>query len=178
MTFGVRHAHAERTASLDTLSETTAGQFISMARFGQTTDATGLTGSISAAKPIWCGSRVRWYYNVRGSILWGNSDTFADTAAMTEAGAFARNGALVTVDDEMFIGEAQLGLRWDHRLECSPATVFFRTGFEYQHWSAQGGSAIAESFVGFGNTLVTTTAAMEEIDLNLFGYTIATGLNW
>ncbi len=177
-TFGVRHASAERNGSLDMYGETPDGIFASFARFGQEADGTGLTGSLSMARPVWCGSCLHWYGSIRGSILWGDTALYSDTAALTDAGASASNTAVVWTEDEMLIGEAHLGLQWDRCLQCVPATVFVRTAFEYQHWSANGGSTIAESFAGFGTSLITTTAATDGIDVNLFGLSIATGLNW
>jgi hypothetical protein len=179
-TFGVRHARADRNGSLDFIGETPDGVFASFARFGQSFEGTGLTGSLSAIKPIYCGSCVHLFCGVRGSILWGDSNIYSDTAALTDAGAgaFARNTAVAGLEDELFIGEAELGLQWQHYLQCAPATVFLRTAFEFQTWSAPSGSTEAESFAGFGTSLITTNAATEGIDLNLFGFGIATGLNW
>lgn len=179
-TFGVRHARAERDGSLDFVGETPDGMFSSMARFGQTFEGTGLTGSLTCLKPVWCGSCLHWFCGVRGSILWGDSAIYSDTSAISDgaAGISARNTAVAGRDDELFIGEVQLGLQVQQCLQCVPATVFLRTAFEFQTWSAPSGSTEALSFVGTGTSLLTTRAATDGVDVNLFGFGIATGLNW
>ena len=50
--------------------------------------------------------------------------------------------------------------------------------FRVPNLDAPSGSTEAESFAGFGTSLITTNAATEGIDLNLFGLGIATGLGW
>ena len=58
------------------------------------------------------------------------------------------NGASTAVDDNLFIGEIQLGLEWDYALRCMPANAFCRVALEYQRWSGGQGYSAANSFAG------------------------------
>ena len=58
------------------------------------------------------------------------------------------NGASTYVDDNLFIGEIQLGLEWDYALRCLPANAFFRAALEYQRWTGGQGYSAANSFAG------------------------------
>jgi hypothetical protein len=124
--------------------------------------------------------------------LWGPTQTAAETFAAVQsndpnfiAGAASVNGAYTNVDDTMFIGEIQLGLEWDYPLACLPANAFFRTAIEYQRWDGGRGYSAANSFAGIAinngspnESIVSTAAGAPEPQMDLFGFTIGTGLTW
>ena len=108
-------------------------------------------------RPIFPCSCVHWFYNVHWSAVWGPTETAAETGVMLAlttndpdavAAAGSVNGASTVVDDNMFIGEIQLGLEWDYALRCLPANAFCRTAIEYQRWSGGQGFSAANSFAG------------------------------
>ena len=85
----------------------------------------------------------------------------------------------------MFIGEIQLGLEWDYCLCCLPANAFFRVALEYQRWDGGPGFSQADSFAGVTiqqqvdpTSIVSTTASADEPQMDLFGFSIGTGLTW
>ena len=190
LSFGVRYASADHVMGLSTQADVDDGAsgtgiLQGRAYAQRTAEGTGLTGSWYARKPLFCNSCIHLIGGMRGSVLWGDSVAIAETGVLEAApGGFASstNSAFVSQDDAMFIGEAQLGLQWDYRVQCFPADAFFRIAAEYQFWSAADGAAIANSFAGFGtapnNSQGTADAVANTIDLDLYGFSIATGFTW
>jgi len=80
---------------------------------------------------------------------------------------------------DLQIAEIQVGLEWNHALECVPANFFCRTAYEYQFWDING---LPTGGAGFGGTIgeLTTnsfsSAGLGDMCLN--GFSIATGLTW
>jgi len=135
----------------------------------------------------------RWFWGIRGSLLW------ADTAAsaFTEANAvvrtptgtgssYSRDTAFASENqsDNVFIGEAVLGLQWEHCCQCLPAVFYFRTGLEYQHWETGNVRARSNSFAFMHDGpdavggRVDAVANAHDGDLDLFGFMIGFGLTY
>jgi hypothetical protein len=128
--------------------------------------------------------------------LWGPTETAAETGVMATltstdpdavAAAGSVNGASTAVDDNLFIGEIQLGLEWDYALRCMPANAFCRVAVEYQRWSGGMGYSEANSFAGTGiddgsgvvqASLGDALAIADAPELDLVGLAVSTGLTW
>jgi hypothetical protein len=189
---GVRHAEIQNNESITGLAITNEGMLNGFARANRLSRGTGLMMGLYGRKPIFPCSCVHWFYNARLSTLWGPTQTSVETFAAVNASdedfvasAGSVNGAYTTVDDTLFIGEVQLGLEWDYALCCLPANAFFRLAIEYQRWDGGQGSSAANSFAGIAidtgfpeASIVSTNAAADTPQMDLFGFTIGTGLTW
>jgi hypothetical protein len=186
--FGVRHAAFDRDLAVSPLSTLNAGgggatiigtQFASSQFAG-----TGLTLGLGGRRPIRCGcaSTLNLFWGLRGSVLWGDVDNWAEQTIGVSSGLGAitvSELAQSTLEDDMFIGEVQVGLQWEYCLQCLPATAFFRTAFEYQGWDANGGEARIDTFID-GSPLTTSVSSTSSSDavMDLVGFSIGTGLTW
>ncbi len=189
---GVRHAELWADDGITGLALTEEGLLNGFGRANRNSRGTGILLGLYGRKPIFPCSCVNWFYNARWSALWGSTQTSAETFAAVQssdpdfvASAASVNGAYTTIDDTMYIGEIQLGLEWDYCLCCLPANAFFRVAIEYQRWDGGQGYSAADSFAGITivnevdpTSVVSTTAAADEPQLDLFGFSIGTGLTW
>ena len=196
-TFGARYALIEHHEAIYGRSITDEGSpdeglLEGYARRNRQAHGTGLTMSLNGRKPLFCNSCAHFFYNVRSSILWGctHNEVESETSAIASGGAVvAAAGSIDTataiVDDDLFIGEVQVGLEWDFALRCLPAKAFFRTAFEYQYWDASRGLAASGSFAGIDAPLgaspdfqVTTGSAAPGLIVDFVGLTVGTGFTW
>jgi len=183
---GVRHADVQFAESITGTALATDANLFGYAEAERYTRGTGLVFGLYGRKPVFPCSCVHWYYNLRWSALWGPTRTAVETGATvlgTGANAGSVNGAYTCVDDNLFIGEIQLGLEWNYALQCVPANAFFRAGVEYQRWTGGIGYSEAGSFAGIevdddfaqrGSTFASAAAP----ELDLIGLTLGTGLTW
>jgi len=149
-------------------------------------DGSGMTVSFGATKPIHCGccSQLDFYYNLRGSLIWGEVDNAVQTSVVIVdpniPGAANRfDAASATGSDEMFIAEFQVGVRWTHQLKCMPGIAFFQTAFEYQWWDADGGIAFSESAALLNASSGSATAVSgPNTEIGLVGFTAGAGMVW
>lgn len=191
LSFGARYASAEHTTGLDTIGDVNDGAagtgVISGGAYARrSADGTGLTGSWYSRKPLFPCSCINVIGGLRGSVLWGDAIAISETrvAAQTPSGggAISTNSAFLAEDGAMFIGEAQLGLQWDYRVQCFPADAFFRIMAEYQYWNAGDGTTLATSFAGFGAapnfSQGTASATADSLDIDLYGLSVGTGFTW
>jgi hypothetical protein len=178
---GVRYALLENDSSVTGLAETlldpaddeTIAVLTGYGRSDALTRGTGLVLGLSGRQPLFPCSCVNIFWNMRGSVLWGTTETYSETSASVMVfdpanvgNASTVNSAHTGVDDSMFVGEVQLGLEWDYRLCCIPANAFARFAVEYQRWD--GGPGTSESF--------SEAAAVENQDVaNVSTYSIASG---
>jgi hypothetical protein len=191
---GVRHAefghdefitgNAQDTLTGNSSSEQT--NFIGYGRADSFSQGTGIVLGWYGRRPVFPCSCVNWFYNLHYSVLWGPTNTAAETAAIVvaddPAAAGSTNGARTHSDGTFTIGEVQLGLEWDYGLQCLPANAFFLAALEYQRWDGGHGSSGAESFAGAAlddaSNQITTTASAIAPEMDLFGFTLGTGLTW
>lgn len=190
--FGVRHAEVEHNESITGLALTDEGLLQGFARANRYSRGTGILLGLYGRKPVFPFSCVNWFYNLRWSSLWGPTETGAESFASVQssdsnfiASAASVNGARTAVDDNLFIGEVQLGLEWTHALQCIPANAFCRFAVEYQRWDGGKGYSEANSFAGITidgddgpTSIVSTSGAAEAPQMDLFGFTFGTGLTW
>lgn len=183
---GVRHAELEHGESLIGTALADDNMFMGFAAADRYSRGTGILLGLYGRKPLFPCSCVHWFYNVRWSALWGPTQTGVETAAAVlgqDADAGSINGAYTCVDDNLFIGEIQLGLEWNYALRCMPANAFFRAAVEYQRWDGGQGYSESGSFAGIEvnddySAVVETFAASAAPELDLVGFTIGTGLTW
>jgi hypothetical protein len=96
-----------------------------------------------------------------------------------DGSASSFNGAQVTADDDLFIGELQVGVEWDYPLCWLPAKAFFRVAAEYQYWDASRGDAYSESFaedVGVSGGYAFVNSGGLQTDL--IGFSLGAGFTW
>lgn len=148
-------------------------------------EAIGITSGFRGTVPLW--RHAHLYWKIRGSYMHGDvqarTQTYASAVGIGDAAAGVTTAGALS-DDDLFIGEAQLGIQWQHDLVCVPARCFFRTAFEFQHWefdSAIGATsnvtvnvATVPGTIASANTSATAVAP----DIDLFGLSIAAGLTW
>jgi hypothetical protein len=183
---GVRHADVQFAESITGTALATDANLFGYAEAERYTRGTGLVFGLYGRKPVFPCSCVHWYYNVRWSALWGPTRTAVETGATVlavGANAGSVNGAYTCVDDNLFIGEIQLGLEWNYALQCVPANAFFRAGVEYQRWTGGIGYSEAGSFAGVEvnnafEQIGSTFASAAAPELDLVGLTLGTGLTW
>jgi hypothetical protein len=135
-----------------------------------------------------------WYWGLRGSILpCADSEAYAltEASAVVNTGpqigaANARDQAYASKEcsDTIMIGEARLGVQWETCCCCIPATFFFRTGLEYQHWETGNVYARANSFAFLHDGPDTiggradASAVATDGTLDLFGFFIGAGITY
>ena len=190
LSFGARYADADHTAGLDTLADVNNGSggnglISGGAYMSREFSGTGITGGWQGRKPLFCGSCIHLFAGLRGSVIWGDSELISETRVTAQTpggGAASSNIAILTEDETLFIGEVQLGLEWDYRVKCFPADAFFRVVAEYQYWDCGDGSTFATSFAEFGtspsNSRGTATSSAQAFELDLYGFSVATGFTW
>lgn len=183
--FGARYASIEHDENIYARTIADDATYTGYGRANRQASGTGLTFGLNGRKPLFCNSCAHWFYNVRSSILWGTilneTETEATADVTPDFGSGAITGAAVSVDDDLFIGEVQLGLEWDFALRCLPAKSFFRAAFEYQYWDAATGSASSGAFAGFSgatNSQVAVDASAPGLIVDLLGVSIGTGFTW
>jgi hypothetical protein len=181
--FGVRHGSLD-VESIVTATDPVAGGelFSGSALTSRQFNGTGLTFGLQGRRPVRCGSSLNYFWNARGSVLWGEHDaTAAASTSVIGAGGAAANTTFATAssDTEMWIAELQAGLEWDYALRCLPANAFFRVAAEYQYWDvADGAFATVDSFAIAPTAEAFATATAGDISMNLVGFSIGTGFTW
>ena len=145
----------------------------------------GVTTGVRGTIPVYHNVNIFW--NLRGTYSQGDLMARVQTAATAvgdgDAAAATTSAGAIT-DDDLLIGEAQLGVQWEHALACLPARAFCRFAFEYQHWEFDNGvlaTSTAQADVAtVPGTIATAnaTAAARDPRLDLYGLSIAAGLTW
>lgn len=199
LSFGARYAlieHHENIYGRTIVADDGSSGYGTLTGYGRSNrqaHGTGITFGLNGRKPLFCNSCAHWFYNVRSSILWGctHNEVETEATAVLDSGSSAPllngsagsiNGATARVEDDLFIGEVQLGLQWDFALRCLPAKSFFRAAFEYQYWDAASGYAASGSFAGFGDPSPTSQVAVNAeapgLIVDLIGFSVGTGFTW
>ncbi len=189
--FGFRYAKLHDTANLSgTLIDEQAftGIVQSQAIATHEIDGVGFTIPVGGFKPLhrWCCSTLDCFWNLRASFVWGDIDSSAQTSVQVfdpngiVPGAASRiDAAAASTNDEMFIGEIQVGLRWTHHLQCAPAIASMWIAFEGQWWDSDGGLAFSESAALVNNIGGAAQASSgPNVELQMLGLAIGAGFNW
>ena len=142
----------------------------------------GITGGLQGIHPIGC-SCWSVFWNLRGSVLWGDSNNFVKTGvtAVGPGGDAAQyNGVLAVNDESLFIAEAQLGVQWEYELACAPSTAFLRIAAEYQWWETEGGinafSTSGAFFLPDAGVIARSETSNSHFDL--IGLSVGAGIMW
>ena len=101
----------------------------------------GPTLALDLLRPISCCSGLAFYFNGRGSVLFGESNqayTKTDPAGVFSTETFTRNGA----DNSLYIAELGLGVQYTR------GCFFGRGGWEGQYWSGTGGPTTNDGNLG------------------------------
>ncbi len=179
---GPRYAHFEQDQSVTAFALVEDDILTGTARSNRHAYGTGLSLAFGGRRPLFCNSCAHLFFNMRASILWGCTHAEVQTSASLvdpSATAASYNGAAVGVNDDLFIGEIQLGMEWDYQLKWLPANAFFRVAAEYQYWDASQGYAVSTSFADEAGVVASTAfAEADGLRMNLIGFTIGTGLTW
>ncbi|WDI42166.1 hypothetical protein [Bremerella sp. P1] len=189
-TFGYRHAQRDtnetiafngaiaRPGGLGGGTDIFAGTASGIAVF----EGDGLTFSLSGYRCADCCCGLQWFWNARGSVLFG--DTYAGAlthAQLISPGGDANNtnGGYAGDSDTIFVAEFQLGAQWSTAVKCMGGRFFARGAFEYQHWGEMGAAAGASSTAGELNVGELTMNALAPSDsLDLVGFAISAGIVW
>jgi len=179
---GARHALLDSTASISTITNVGGDLLTGLATTDRQFTGTGLTYGLSGARPVRCDSPLSLFWNVRGSLLWGNNaaTTTAATSILTGIGAAAADIQFATAStdtDEVYIIETQAGVKWEHELKCMPASAFFKIAGEYQYWDSQANLGAASTSASFAipGAAVTASASAGAQQVDLFGFTVGAG---
>jgi hypothetical protein len=195
---GVRYALIQSDQSVTGLSSTltnpdddeTSVLLSGYSRSDNISRGTGLVLGLSGIQPLFPCSCVQLFWNLRGSVMWGPTNTYSESFASVAvfdpaatADAASVNSASTAVNDDLFIGEVQLGLQWNYNLCCVPANAFVRTAVEYQRWDGGRGSSSTGSTAGAYvdsdlAAAVETSSSAAGPELDLIGFTIGAGLTW
>ncbi|TWT32062.1 hypothetical protein [Blastopirellula retiformator] len=189
-TFGYRHAMRDtnetigfngiiaRPGGLGGGNDIFAGTASGIANF----EGDGLTFSLSGYRCSDCCWGLQWFWNARGSVLFGDTYVGALTHAQLispSGNATQTNGGFAGSSDSIFVAEFQLGAQWSAPLKCIGGRFFVRGAFEYQNWGEMGGAAGATSTVGELNVGELTMNALAPSDsLDLVGFAFSTGIVW
>ncbi len=127
----------------------------------------GPTVSAEMLKRFDC-SNWGMFINVRGSILYGESNTHYQDAPRVTPNALASRGIDRNDQDIIPVGEIQLGLDYRRPSDCHEP--FLRVALETLYWMNGGSANAQENVIEAGNA--------KESDMGFLGITIATGLDW
>jgi hypothetical protein len=181
--FGMRYAELRQESRLeasDVLDD--QGMYAGSAFSRHHFSGVGLTAGLAGLKPIGC-ENLHLFYSLRGSFLWDDKATnYVETTSLwTDGTTTAVDGAstLYCTNGTMFIGEVQVGVQWNFELVRNCSDAFFRFALEYQYWdTSDTGTAVQHSYAGPVGILGTSTATAGDAQVNLIGFTIATGFTW
>lgn len=213
--FGVRHSRLEANSSVFGLGS--LGDRLEvhgLAHVFRSLEAIGPTFTIGGHQSLpwklWCAAPCdsisnasfcdpcrygwSWFWNARGSILWGDVVAKATTESQTYIKAnesmFAvsrsSDGAYVNTNSEakLFHNEILIGLEYCRPLIVVPSTMRFRTAIEYQRWDtgkavakSQSHAFLASSEPRFGGR-VESSAAAENRYFDLIGLNFSMTLNY
>jgi hypothetical protein len=148
--------------------------------------APGITFTVGGDRPIhvFCCSQLDFVWNLRGSVVWGEIDSTAQTEAWVydpsvPGVASHFDAASASTKNTLFIGGLQTGLRWMHELKCAPAVAFVQCMFEMQWWDADGGVAETQSEAVVQTTRSTAAAVSgPSVEATLVGLALGCGLTW
>ena len=150
-------------------------------------DGTGVTAGVRGTIAIH--HQVSFFWGVRGAVVFGDMTTSAQTAATAIYGVDPAAGAIDAAgtlsDEELYIGEVQLGVQWEHQLQCIPATAFFRVAGEYQHWEidslarSEADSIVQVDVLPANDVIVASSQARANAPyVDMYGISISAGLSW
>lgn len=183
-TFGARNAAIDVDSLFHAFGVITTGHFANLnLSNGCAFDGTGITSAVNFRRQVG-DSCAWWFMGVRGSKMWGHSDSFGRAAGavasspdlpIVGAATVTRNNS----DADLVTWEAQLGVQFEFELRHLPATAFLRVAAEYQDWDINGPPTGGAGFGGTVGNLTTNSFASAGLgDTELIGGSLATGFTW
>ncbi len=178
---GGRYASVNNSRSINIVNAFN-GDILSSGSFAsQSFNGTGVSFGAWGYSPLWDCCPTSLYFVNRFSILWGTgkagSQARASVTSPTTSEAEDAVGLASTDHGQMFIYELQIGLQWMSQLQCLPACVFLRSGFEYQYWcNSQGLSTGATALAFIGPQTASASAAAGDMIFSLVGFNIGAGI--
>ncbi len=146
----------------------------------------GIGGTAGIRGSVLVSHNVSLFASARGSVLGGDLDLQTQTSSSLAGGGLgaatiASNG--VEGSEPLVIGEFQVGIQYEHPLQCIPARYFFRVAADYQYYNFDS-DLLSTSITNVGlaappSAAVGVSAAIARApDLDLIGVSIGTGLVW
>ncbi|MBN2579610.1 MAG: hypothetical protein JXB10_11520 [Pirellulales bacterium] len=182
LSFGARYAELRQETGLAVRDVVEQWGLYSGSAFSRHhVSGAGITAGWAGLKPLGC-DNLHLFYNLRGSLIWddGASNYYQTTAFWLGQGvAIGGASTLIETKGTLFIGEIQLGVQWNFELSKYIADAFFRFAVEYQYWdTSKTGSGTQCSYAGPEEYLGVATATAGDAQVDLIGFTIATGFTW
>lgn len=202
-TLGARYASLDRSGLLQGSGKLGGVNLLGSSATNCELEGWGGVASIGGWLPIFCkedlapGCYHPWslFWKCQGSALQAQSKVQAITLANAIPGvdkfssAYSRDEAIADWDGMIGIGMLQVGL--DYRcpitwLDCSPASLHFRSGFEGQYWQtgrigvqSQSAATLSGEIDGsqFGGAIISRANANPE-DLVLLGFFVSASLSY
>jgi hypothetical protein len=162
---GARYARLRRGSAVTGVGELGDIDLLGLAMGWNEMEGTGITASIGGTRPLHLGARkgcdpccpapcLNLFWNLRGSVLWADSNTSVLTDAnanvnqqFATASASSRDQAFTSLEcDTVFIADVQVGLEYKFGFCCVPGIFALRSGVEYQHWDLANLAAHSHSF--------------------------------
>jgi hypothetical protein len=184
MFIGARNAHFVSRMDFLAFGVFTTGNFVNLTlQNGSKFDGSGVTYGGAVRHQIG-NSHAHFFTSLRGSTLYGHSDSFgrSDGTVASSPSAPLVGAATVTranADARMYIIELQTGIQWEFALQQLPANFFFRAAYELQNWDFDAPPTGGAGFGGTIGEITTNSFASAGIGgLILEGITFGTGLTW
>lgn len=182
---GIRHGRLEQSDNYNAIVVGPGGDLaMATAMANSDFNGTGIVGGLQGTRLICdceCGA-FELFAAFRGGVLWGNSSigAIATTSAQGLGGnAFDLSGAFTDGDNDLWIGEFQLGMQWSKYLVCCRGRTFCRVAFEYQDWQGNSdGFAVAGSFATNGAVSAAALAEAGDPSARFIGFTLGAGIMW
>ncbi|TWT40797.1 Lpg1974 family pore-forming outer membrane protein [Botrimarina hoheduenensis] len=154
---GVRYAEVEQGYSAQLIDTTASVNPVRGAiNYRQSIEGFGPTISLGASRQLGCVTRL--FCKARGSVLFGDGESFLSGSENTPAVSTTRT---TSRDDLMSIGEMQVGLMWrGSGRRGLPYQPFLSLALEGQVWNGVGSATSEEGTLGF------------------FGFNSGVGLEW
>lgn len=182
-TFGYRHATRDYNETTNMIGLVAGNRAFTGTSSGIASfEGDGITFSLSGYQCSNCCYGLQWFWNTRGSVLFGSNYVGALTHATLQGpggNEVQTNGGFAGANDSIFVAEFQVGAMWSAPVKCINGRFFLRGAFEYQHWSSLNSGAGATSTVGeIGVGQLTVNSVAPSDSLDLVGFAIATGITW
>lgn len=200
---GARYANLDRSGLLQGAGKLGGVNLLGSSATNCELDGWGGVASIGGWIPIFCkddlapGCYHPWsfFWKCQGSALQAQSKVQAITLVNAVPGidsvnsAYSRDEAIASWDGMVGVGMLQVGL--DYRcpvswIDCNPASLHLRSGFEGQYWQTGSIGARSQSVASmagqintneFGGAIATRADANPE-DLRLLGFFVSASLSY
>lgn len=181
---GARYASFDVASGIDSFGVFTTGNFVNL-NLQNNSQFNGLGPTLGFSSRTRLGSSslfVLW--SGRGSILFGNADSFSRSAGTVASSPSAPLVGAATdpdfnVPSSLGIIESQLGLQNEFEWPELPFNFFVRGAVEFQHWDINGTATNGAGFGGTIGEITTNSFASGGLgSATLVGLSMSTGFTW